>query len=190
MNIIRLFYKRKTEEIFCELHKRSGLVYRESKLFTTGDFVDYSLQFQQIIDITDEVIHDLNELKNADIGYSEYYAKILLLSTTVSLLLIKTDPEIMSINSFLDMINISDGLLSKLDVGIEINLSEYEIDTELLNLFVAATLQFIEHWETEDDLELTEEGDALIDGVTAVIDAIRTAIIVKGMEKKIGEITA
>lgn len=188
MNIMRIFYISSTEETFCELYKLTGLAYRRPELFTIGDSVDYRLQLKQIKDFTDEIIDDLNKLKDIDIDYSEYHAKVLLLSVIASLLLIKTNPDAISIGSFFSSFDIN-GLISKLDEGIDnVNLDEYKLDSELVSTFVNTTFEYIANWETEDDYELAERGNVLVDGMITIINVIQTTAIAKNLEKTIEKI--
>lgn len=183
MNVMRIYYQKDVEKNFCELYKYTSLVYREPRLFTIGNRADYRLQISQIMDFTDEVLNDLNNLKKAAVDdCSMYLAKVLLLSSTASLFLLKTNQGMMTIGEFFTgILGFDTDFLSDSVEEKGLNLNEYGIDLDLLSSFVTFTIEYVSHWETEEDYRLIEEGNVLLDCIINIIDVMRTVITCKNM---------
>lgn len=133
-DIRQIYQVRKLEKRLCELYKRTGVAYIEPELLTLGDSFDYYVQLQQLNKFIDEVINDLENLKISDLDYSEYFARILVLVITFSIIILKISKDnIISCEEFISQIfmdfgfpidflmDIASGLEQK---GEEINLTD------------------------------------------------------------------
>lgn len=183
------------EKQFCELQKYSALVYREATIFFTTESVNDTNQVQQITDFANEVINDLRtvtiELSTASadsenyeempMAYSEYFARVLLLSITASVILLSISKKTMSIGKFAKGILSFDvdKISSNRDLfGISIAWQEYEDEfVELINAFAEATVEYTSAWEVEEDYVLLESAELLLDCMIKIIEAVEAIIL-------------